>query len=1085
MQSLSYADRERILAIREQACRSAPSRSDEEIVREVSTRLYEHVGKTGFEFCFTRYALALAYELLFSDERAIKEISRGALLYFLKQDDLVPDNRDVDGLEDDYYVMSLAIHEIEERSGEISTYSGPHLNEEHHRNVIEMLNNFAERPPFDDATLIEQSRQVVTGLKPIASAGFFGRFVRSIDHLVGLISSADSEQQKWARAGLSYLIETEDLIPDDLGLVGYLDDRVAVFEANRRCGASSGLMIAALDEVVGQWPFLLRTVLSDIGGDHELSEFMLLNCSIVQQTETAGHGLRWLSLPRTGLAPGTLAMLAAIGFLCDREYSDDGWLSVESKVHLDGDRKAVYLYRGLRTRDGREEFGLCHKVFPNGRPRATVWFPAIPENLTRMSPASNQRKVRGPQPEAIQRSNAAIRPIDRLLNSRLPIASHVAEKTTVLISRPAHVKAWSERVSLYGVPLKDLLPIANLAADGSLKWWSNRWENLGLPSILVVSDPLEAADWLADQEKEASVIVDVGSLSRDKVTDLVHLANRDASVVAILADADIESCDFATNQGSEVVGWGSDELRELIWRRSRSDAGILQEYESSVLCAVRGTVKAERIDCSEVDHAWLATKELARVAGANPTDEMDSLLNAAWRLLRTLSQWPFLMSSSVGLREYVSLHSSTLRQTKSVYLAADAVASAARAADRIDALVSRLTTDNPKFAKLEELLEGEPATLVMPSRLAAADAKSAAAISDRILNLSVADWRGLDPGSVDHVIVPGWYRSEIMNRLLNPLIATRVTVLAYGFESDEHRRFLRRATRRRFSRSIVGKHRSVSVPAEPVDMPPEEETVESVENFERLVRMYARKRAEAQVSGSDEHDRVEAQLILFEDDSCVWVTDYSRLRRVNHLLAGLADDESELEVVSADELRVGDYLLFHLGSDPDAIRVQADEVLPRAENLRESASLWKEAIRSFLRGGGDESALIQRLREAGCARQLGTLNAWIHRHDIIAPRSYRDIRAIATATADVSLEARIEECIDAVSQIRSAHMRASRMLAQRVIGELLRKQTDDPDPASAIELGDSLRIVRVVATDRERTLVPHSCLGRLLEGELR
>jgi uncharacterized membrane protein YkvA (DUF1232 family) len=191
LQALSYVDREKILAIRERVVQSGQSRSDEQIAREVSHALQAHAGRTGFEYCFTRYALELTYDLLYTDDRSVRETARGALLYFLEQNDFIDDLGDASGLEDDYYVLSLAMHEIETRTGEPPSYSGPILIEEHHESIIHSLCEYAGRPLHSDRVLIDESMRLVSMLQPIAMSGFFGRFVRSIERLAILLETGN------------------------------------------------------------------------------------------------------------------------------------------------------------------------------------------------------------------------------------------------------------------------------------------------------------------------------------------------------------------------------------------------------------------------------------------------------------------------------------------------------------------------------------------------------------------------------------------------------------------------------------------------------------------------------------------------------------------------------------------------------------------------------------------------------------------------------------------------------------------------------------------------------------------------------
>ena len=146
---------------------------------------------------------------------------------------------------------------------------------------------------------------------------------------------------------------------------------------------------------------------------------------------------------------------------------------------------------------------------------------------------------------------------------------------------------------------------------------------------------------------------------------------------------------------------------------------------------------------------------------------------------------------------------------------------------------------------------------------------------------------------------------------------------------------------------------------------------------------------------------------------------------------------------------------------------------------------WRCALIRFVEEYNLNAAeLCERLREAGCKVQQQAVEVWLRYDDIIAPQAYRrDVTAIAEATDDADLKQNLDAVLDAIAKVRSAHLRASGILAKQVrklAAEVVRQEEAD---TASVQLHDGFVILRVAEVAGEKTEVRFGSANRLIEGD--
>ena len=211
-----------------------------------------------------------------------------------------------------------------------------------------------------------------------------------------------------------------------------------------------------------------------------------------------------------------------------------------------------------------------------------------------------------------------------------------------------------------------------------------------------------------------------------------------------------------------------------------------------------------------------------------------------------------------------------------------------------------------------------------------------------------------------------------------------------------------------------------------------------------------------------------------------------KLCQLTHLMLDLTGDETseeKLRTVKVKDLTEGDVLVFLRGAERHAIRELADANLP--QGMRKTARLWQKSLKAYVAENGLSLAeLKSQLEQAGCKRHVVTLKMWLESESIIGPREYAsgDIDAIVQVTGDTELQANVSECSNAISRVWGEHLRASGIIAKRVLSSINDRITVAVDLTGPLDIGDGLILAKVEYVENENVTVPHSAVNRFREG---
>lgn len=1026
----------------------------------------------------------------------VAELARGGLAFLQQNNRIDPLPLGPLGLLDDAFVAGYAAHLVREKLGEPARYSPPQLSPEEKAKAEGLFVELLDRSADEDNCLPAKAQAALGQLGHLLESGLFRRLRVNVQFLAGVLrdSGRPDDHRQIARAALHYVSLDNDVIPDQLGLIGFLDDYFVADLAVGLIDADRPPWLSLVDATVRAWPFLNMVVFEDGRGGVPLSEFLLVNTALTcPAVRGAGQQpITHLILPRTGPLPLLLGFLASLGGLW-KARTEKGYqipFQPGQKVLVDG--KAVRTFVGCRHNGGRMEFGLGKTYRDRGQElRSIVWW-AI-DQLHRLAPADDKRAVRGRVSAAAGRDEP-LRALDYLFLSAEPVTIPTDVPQIVVSSPVKTCKETAEAVSLFGQRLIDAVPMGHLTPGGEVCPWSSRFGS-SRPAVLVIPDLDRACEYVEGEgEQVLLTVVDATGHNAGRTASLARLGSLGARVLVVTSQADADES-LTEETDSTIWEWKKEDVASLLSETAHSgtsdQAGPVRRYETEVVRALSAAVDVVQVYAGGVTEAFEAVcglEELVEARGEEVPPELENALDLSFNVLTRLLRCPFRLADHPRLLADLAgkLDSIAGTMAAKAFLTAQEVQAVDLAGGRLRALCELLRRNNPKADALSRMRPLSGSVLV-----SCGDADLLEAVDDlTVCPVTTAlDLIPCDPNTT--YVISGWFGRGTMTRLLRPPFASPLRLILYEIEVGWYRAFIRRAQRNAVARrtracrsrlfpGISGWAEARGEPADGESPGPESAGGDPLDKVE--IRLVARRRGRltALARPSSEEAAVEARLVLF-DGGHAFLTDDYQAKVATHLLDPSTDlEDAELELVPARQLRRGDVLLFLRGSARDVIREEADKLLPPGE--RERAGLWRAALLRYRKVSGCSIEVVwRRLRQHGCPLSQAAIRNWFEDDDIISPvRVDRELQAILDVTRDPDLRDGLTACRDAITRVRGAHLRASRQLARRVLDSAvagLKSSRGGP-----VDLGDGIVLVRVTGVDESLVRIKATAANRFVEG---
>lgn len=1102
MNRLTYADRELLLRTFDRL-QAEWKGSDEILLTDVGAWAKELIPSFGFELTLIRNITSLSrYLVNHRQEHDLADIARGGLLYVLQAGQHGPSKLGDFGLLDDAFIASYAVHEIRARLGEQAAYSPPRLTREEQEHAETQFLDYYDAPLLTDEELIVQARKTVDGLASLATCGLFRRLQQNISFLVAVLDTPDrtQEQQDYARAALSYFVCEEDAIDDRLGIVGYLDDNFIAQMAVDLIEPHREPWLELLDATVGVWPFLNSLVIDDGSGGRPISEYMIVNsalsCAELRTQENRSATV--LVVPFTGPAPFLIGFLATLGLVQQsgqREVTEDSFRAGQ-KVLVDN--CAIAEFAGFEWIAERRMFGLKQYQIQLGERLQRVRYWPI-SDLRRLVPAASTRATRGQLKFNLNHSDVLLPGLEYLFNATKTAQLSAVDKRVIIVMPTTLAAEFCKSTQLYGQPIKDVIPVGQVLADGdSEECWSTRF-GVQKPILLFASD-LDVARTYAEEHREKIeiVIVDIAGRNRGKHASLKRLNRLQIPCLLIATERVANETEVDKHNDLSVWEWVPEDLTALVWPETRLTltSGEIARFEHRVRSSssIRPIVEPISLPIvSETHRVFLALRRLARQRGADTLTELEEIIAQAFfattQLMRCASPLSVESTCIVDATRRIKKIRSLARSSN--FLSNDEQAAIAELVNRTQEFAEQLQDHNPKAKALDLLVSEYPAaTILCPDARLIAELEAVFVGKRNRVFASVAG----DIEFTDGLIIPGWFRQNRMAAVLSPPIADPLVLVLYGPERQWHQQFSMKRRRKREERmrlkgraAIFPSLRGWKAPKPPPEVPAEMAAVsDDIEQVRTEIDDSFRQRVYAQVQSGKSDADVRARLVLFTGGVYGLFTDSYKLNVVTHLLDGYVEDDDEkasVKLVKARDVGVGDAVVFSPKSR-DLIREVADELLHPGQ--RDMSNEWQRSLRKYVEKRGlSAEEVCDQLHKAGCKSGSQAIHNWIYDADMIAPQQYRsDVPAIAQVTGDTNLANKIDLVLDAIKQVRSTHQqKAPRVIAKRIRQKAATVVRQEQADHSIVHLEGNLVLVRVAEPASDLIPIKYASANRLIEGD--
>lgn len=1031
--------------------------------------------------------IASQYRLHATTEPKVAALAAGALVFL--EEAIERRALDDDDRRELNWILETAVGRLAAQVG--SAHLKGCLSSEELRHIDERLSSYDDDEPFDVDSVVLAVRRQLAVLEKFGGLGDWAGLSTKTDALIAAARRSGHENAP-ARAALRYLAELHDVVTDNVGVLGLIDD-IYVLEWAYAAVENQTLCLPILEALSERWPFIATLGLGAQGAP--LDRFgRYVVCAALKTLATPGAGA--LVLRETGPYPVIAAVAAAVEAVSAQAQA------FEEEMDLWQPGCPVTIGDGTITFHARWGGPIQGTTRPRYRLHvAEAGSISVGEEVLpylARAPREWKRLANGTHILTWLKD----RNVDGLIGLTGDGRRRPSRYEAILLLTPrTKLDRYLSALSPQG-----LTPAALLGAC----WIDSQGRPHALPGsatdrplLYACGDIGAAADLLSDPPEHIDawrVLVDgaapgrtlhaalatSGRLKDSRLCVLAQLHEREG--LSALIDQGLEDVWYLEDQDVEVpqmVHPGrsaeSDPLARFFARRSAhwTAAYSVRVGEDSFLDAVAECLRrgnARRSDDPALDALDLTVAAFLRRATAQPLpDDNDR------RALEGLA------AAIVGQASMLAVYEPYAAEVRALFAG---FTSDASGGDRRKALLD-----------LAASLGADEAVAVVCRSTATADrCRTAAEATDALHGF---EWMTIEAlrasAPYDRVVVPGWLGRHAMRELSNVGFGAHTDMLLLPYERGWYdrtisagrrwERRLERSTAQLLKRIVDGGlgnaelrwHEQASRRVElqaANDVEPIDDTPDTAQAEARAVEGIRR----ALPSAAYRSETAKAQLILFTDPGA-----FALLPPAGQVIvlpesdgASTGSGSERRLLMSVAALAPGMLTALPLETDRDLVDAWADRMLADGGALRARADLWKVALkRHFAATGESYARFAARMAGAGERRDALTIRSWANDTRSIAPRSYRRVLPLmAELMNDAELRARLDDTATAIDDVYRARADA----ADAIMREIFSGAIDLSQPTIAFEVEGRRVTYALARVERLGGIqeVPSELVGRRL-----
>ena len=906
---------------------------------------------------------------------------------------------------------------------------------------------------------IEGIKNYTAWLSDISSETYLPGIAWMLDDIRHHADGPNPVHRSFAIGCLRYVLERQDVVPDDLGYLGLVDDIHAIEVTFRNLNGQKAL------RPLVEWLSVRQPLLARISFLHgrnaiRIDQYLQAVFGLSLVGETGQSTRTCLVMPETSICGLIGAFLAAVYSIRTQISSRDESVAFSPRDDIilsDASVVVAVRYTGRREYEGASFHTV--EIRDGWRTITDLELASADKSPTAHRTLSADKDFN------VWRRTHRPSPLRNLVGADFSFESIRPE--VLLLTRRNRLDELVPELRPMGSTIPELVGLRYVASTGTKSVFPGR--PMTNPLIATCSDTATAQDLIFDPDEgmvPRYIVVDDGELAR-QLEDLIAGAELPAECHVIVFSPLHESEATQALIASDYRTWllrkcDVDPVPPGAAPASSSEHGVLSRFQTRQALASRTRIDMQDVQCEPVEFMFEYLRDLRRETRRDADTHVEILAIALSSFIRRFTSAPLKFDDM----EREELMLALRRVTSHSGVLADYNREIRDLSD-----FARRTLDcgipaNPRHGVTRHLLESVNAerTAVLCQSAPMAAAAAAKAAEDPVLSrsswISINQLRSISP--IDHLVVSGWMGRHVMREIRNCGYAAHMTLLLYGFEREweavsrkagaswEERLVAR--TRSQWSGLAAARVDGITRQAfDDVPTPPENEPWPSEEDSSgeeflnaRLVEIIRNRTLPAQGE-----DIAQARLVVFEEPGAyIYLPPNGSVISLSGALEALGErTESDLEAASeihaekfmncaVADIRPGDILAFPQESNSDLLDVFANRLMEHPLETRRLAQLWRTALHRFAESN-DYS--VRELRwlfaEHGLKRHQATIRGWLYGGSIVvAPLDYQEsIPIIAAVTDDIELTSQLGKVLSSVDLVYRSRHRAARELLKQLV----------------------------------------------------
>lgn len=907
-----------------------------------------------------------------------------------------------------FYTRAIDGHRDDSKFGLWAQLSESELNQ---------LKSFSEKNDdlYDDIELIKHAENLLE-TQIDRRSGFGARFDRELRILIETLkTSSNDEKSSMARKGLIYVFRNDDVIPDELGMLGLIDDMCVVRAVSSYLSPNLTKISDDIEKMLARTPFLKDIFWTQKNHKNRvtgLSDFTLQIFNPVYRVfneHLEPQRLYILNHCDTSSIANLIARIASIATYAFPVIHNPGIEDIKYKINdlVAVDFKNVSYFDGFVSRNGKDYLNLRSERMQKGQ-ICNTWQQIEVEQSGRVLRALNDKTAKGYANKVMSSDSREISSLENIFHTKAFPFIKKSAKRVFLVTSIVEFEKFEKDYSLSGVEFSKAVPTAKLSKD------------LELVGLTGVVDPREARlvvvpsiDRLVDFEfdqgtsEDDIVIVDLDS-QNNNVTSIVELDHSDMNIFVFGADIAYENSRLFLDESYKFMIWGKEKLSALA---NNDDASFIWERKFRKQIDLK--ITSELIECTEADELFGIFKEVESFA-LNYSDN-DEYVEIKLKMIKLLKQVFSFCTLNENLDDFIATLQKNLTEIdavskKSLYIGIELqelVESFCKLCRRnADSIIQSKSNSIRANLGEYELVNSTPSLLKDMSKTLESK----------------------------NILFSNWPTKTILRKIIKEESLESIHMILFGFELKWLKAFMISSE---ISKDVINEVDERYSHLLDEDSPLKEKPdIIEIHDIEQKIRI---DRAKSRVieGDSEENSAKPDRLFLCSDNAEVYATNKS------HFVVARGKDENfEISEVISTAVRNGDALVFLPYSDSSAIRVLADKDLDSAARLK--AKEWQRLIREKLdQNNISQEVFRSRLASKGIQRAKITISNWIYDTEMVAPMSFETV--IPKIFEALEIVTDCDDIFNAIYDVYTAHANAARSIRSTLRSSLSRGFSSSSD----------------------------------------